>query len=247
MHLPHSKQQFCSSTCRNDWQKKENHPRFDTSVKPRRCKQCGEMFRPLPSKLKEGKGKFCSQRCGWIFRRRKITLNCKVCGKEFKRKPANVKCNRNKRYFCSRKCSDKYHTGANNPFYRKHFSEESLRRILTAIKRKPSGPEKRLIQIIEERNLPYKYVGDGALVISNLVPDFVETNGQKKLIEVFGRGFHDPDFPYRFLRRPIPYHQTSEGRTKILRSAGYALLILWDDELEQKEEVIEKIEQFTKQ
>ena len=41
-----------------------------------------------------------------------------------------------------------------------------------------------MINIIKKYNLPYKYVGNGDLIINGKNPDFVNINGEKKLIEV---------------------------------------------------------------
>ncbi len=48
-----------------------------------------------------------------------------------------------------------------------------------------------MISVIEKFDLPYKYVGDGELEISGLFPDFVHERGEKKIIEVFGRYWHE--------------------------------------------------------
>ncbi len=45
--------------------------------------------------------------------------------------------------------------------------------------------EVRFENIITKNNLPYKFVGNGDVVIGRKVPDFINTNGQKIAVEVF--------------------------------------------------------------
>jgi len=54
-------------------------------------------------------------------------------------------------------------------------------------RRTPSSLEAKMISIIEELNLPYKFVGDGKFFIENKNPDFINCNGRKIAIEVFYR------------------------------------------------------------
>lgn len=109
---------------------------------------------------------------------------------------------------------------------------------LQALCRKPTKPEKQLIEIIEENKLPYKYVGDGSFIIEGLNPDFVNVNGRKRIIEVFGRVWHETLVK--------DWHRTELGREMILNSYGYKTLIIWDDELNDKQAIIQKIKAFDK-
>lgn len=54
-------------------------------------------------------------------------------------------------------------------------------------RRSMSSLERKMLQIIEENNLPYKFVGDGKFFIEHLCPDFINCNGEKIAIEVFYR------------------------------------------------------------
>ena len=109
----------------------------------------------------------------------------------------------------------------------------------------PTAPELRVIEIIANYHLPYKYVGDGSFTIGTLNPDFCNYNGKKKLIEVFGIVFHDinktflPNLP---LTAQEPY------RKAIYASLGFDCLVLWDDEIKElsDEEIADIIRKFTK-
>ena len=96
-------------------------------------------------------------------------------------------------------------------------------------------PELDLMKIIEKNNLPYKYVGDGKFWIENINPDFVNIDGKKICIEVFGNYWHSP------LYRKILYHRTYEGRKEIAKKYGWKMIILWENEVKNEELVLSKI------
>lgn len=75
--------------------------------------------------------------------------------------------------------------------------------------------------------MPYRYVGDGKVVIEGLCPDFIGNNGIKRIIEVFGDVFHNPDKSFK----EVPYHLTEEGRKKFFAEHGFDTLILWVSEM----------------
>jgi G:T-mismatch repair DNA endonuclease (very short patch repair protein) len=110
------------------------------------------------------------------------------------------------------------------------------RRMKTLIKR-PTKPENLLIHLCRRHSLPFRYVGDGALLIGTRNPDFIHSQGQKKVIEVFGRYWHDLE-----CNSNIRPKQTYEATMKYYAKAGYHCLILWDDELENERLTVRKIE-----
>lgn len=93
--------------------------------------------------------------------------------------------------------------------------------------KKPTKPEQRITDVINNYNFPYKYVGNGEIIINGLNPDFINCNGQKKLIEVFGRAFHDPEKAFI----PLKNCKKEYERKKIFSELGYDCLIIWDDEI----------------
>lgn len=81
------------------------------------CKYCGTEFYKTQSQITNGEGKFCSKNCYTgsmkgidLFALRgvkkaqksriRVTINCKVCNKEFESVPSQIGI----RHFCSRKC-----------------------------------------------------------------------------------------------------------------------------------------------
>ena len=126
--------------------------------------------------------------------------------------------------------------------------EERSNLIKTALKglaKKPTSPEVRVINIIKKHRLPYYYCGNGTIIIGSLNPDFINCNGVKKLIEVFGVPFHDPN---RTFLKEIPLTKQEEYRKAVYASLGFDCLVLWDDEMIKlsDETIANKIKSFTK-
>lgn len=70
------------------------------------------------------------------------------------------------------------------------WKAQQIQKYLTASFIRPTGPERKLIRIIKKYKLPYKYTGDGSFIIGGLNPDFVNINGEKIAIDVFGDYWH---------------------------------------------------------
>lgn len=102
---------------------------------------------------------------------------------------------------------------------------------------KPNKPEKILIRLLKEKNLPYKYVGNFKLMIGNKNPDFVNFD-KKKLIELFGHFWHS--------ERVENVDKHVKGRKDYFKKHGFDTLIVWDNELNDPERVVDKIIKFDK-
>jgi len=99
----------------------------------------------------------------------------------------------------------------------------------------PNRPE-RLLKKILNQILPkeYKYVGNGKIIIDRFNPDFINVNGQKKIIELYGDYWHNRrDVIKRDKYRLISYAEY-----------GYKTLIIWEHELKDLEIMIAKIMEF---
>lgn len=205
------------------------------------CLVCGKELWSFPSQVK----KYCSRTClgkangGRIKGKRPRPWNiftCQWCGKTFERIPS-VKNAR----FCSKQCFGSYKLSVLNA------DPELSRRRLKALQKKPTKPEARIINILNEFSIrDWEYVGDGQVKLAGLYPDFINVNGKKKLIEVFGRGYHDPAKPY--LKRELELYRQEPYRKAIYASLGFDCLVLWDDEMEKfsDEEIADRIKTFTK-
>lgn len=104
--------------------------------------------------------------------------------------------------------------------------------------KKPTNPEQILTKIIKKHKFPFEYVGNKTFMIGSLTPDFVYKN---KIIEVFGRAFHDPKVTFK---KKIPLYQQYEGRRAYFNEYGYKCLILWDDELSNEDVVVSRIKNY---
>jgi len=101
---------------------------------------------------------------------------------------------------------------------------------------KPTDPEIWL-NIYLQRHFPgeWKYVGDYEVWIGRRNPDFLNVNGKKLVIEVFGSFYHNPEY--------FPNRPTEEELIAHYKKYGFGCLVLWDDEV-REDLVIEKVRGF---
>ena len=76
----------------------------------------------------------------------------------------------------------------------------------------------------------WKYTGDFSFMIGSKNPDFVNSNGQKKCIELFGDYWHKGQDP--------------KDREKIFAEYGWDTLVVWECELKTKEQLESRIRDF---
>jgi hypothetical protein len=93
---------------------------------------------------------------------------------------------------------------------------------------KNTNPELIFLRICKKYNLPFKYVGDGSFWLGNLNPDFIEANGKKIAVEIFGDYWHSP-----LLNKNVNYNRTYEGRKRIFKKHGWELIVFWESDLER--------------
>lgn len=84
----------------------------------------------------------------------------------------------------------------------------------------------------------YKYVGDFDIVIGGKCPDFININGQKKLIELFG------DYWHSMKKTGISKEKHETERREHFKKYGFDTLVVWESELKNKEAVKNKIVEF---
>jgi len=103
--------------------------------------------------------------------------------------------------------------------------------------RTPNKPEKCLNKLLNEL-LPkeYKYTGNNEIIIGTFNPDFINCNGQKKIIELYGDYWHN--LPNNVKR--------NKRRIKTYAKYGYKTLIIWEKELKNIDKVKDKILKFEK-
>ena len=120
------------------------------------------------------------------------------------------------------------------------IATRQLAAIWESLQARPNKAELQLDSILQSMYpREYKFVGDGSFLIDGLNPDFININGQKTIIELFGERFHLPA-----PNRSIPFRRTAQGRKEVFAHFGYKTLILWWKELQNESQVIIKIRQF---
>ena len=125
-----------------------------------------------------------------------------------------------------------------------------IRMMTKALQRKPNKIEMDFDSLLQEL-FPneYKYNGDFGcgITVDGKIPDFVNINGQKKAIELFGCYFHDCPlcFPDGGINKNINGLVEAEKRIEQLKQYGWDCFIIWEHELsESKELLIERLCNF---
>lgn len=112
---------------------------------------------------------------------------------------------------------------------------EYIKRRITPLIKKPNKKEQMIIDLINKNNLPYKYVGDGKLIIGSKNPDFIYKN-KSKIIEIFGSYWHKD--------KARCYEETKEGRIEYFKKYNFDTLIIWEEELKDLDKTFDKIKNF---
>jgi len=121
---------------------------------------------------------------------------------------------------------------------------EYVRRWMKSNKIKPNGSELRLESILSQVAPDFRYNGDFSLGISigGKIPDFVNINSRKQVIEMFGCFWH---------RCPVCSKGKSSSRKNDEKQTirkyakyGFSCLIVWEHELNSMNTLIERIGKF---
>ena len=144
--------------------------------------------------------------------------------------------------------------GEKNHNYGKHPSEESRRKMSESTKKnwqnpdyikkvfdglnmKPNELEKKVGGILQ-KHLPdeYAYNGDFScgITIGGKIPDFVNVNGEKIVIEVFGP-WHDEKYMRDHFGDDISWKRTEFGTKAHYSQFGYKCVVFWQEELERED------------
>ena len=102
---------------------------------------------------------------------------------------------------------------------------------------KPNKPEKLMMRLIQENNLPFNYTGNGAIWFRGenhiFNPDFLSKN-PKYIIEVFGDYWHN-----------LAKAKTKDKeRLETYAKYGYKTLVIWEHELRNPFQVVNKLKEF---
>lgn len=189
------------------------------------CPQCQKIFQVRKCDVK--KHRFCSLNCRSLYYHSHpqehpqweggpVSKMCLVCGQEFRVKRSRS----TKRVYCSVEC---YHASWG----------------IKGFRNKPTKPERRLDSILNHYFLgQWKYTGDGLVRIGKRYPDFINCNGHKAVIEMFGDYWHG--------RKDKTWAETELGSIWVYSALGFKCLVIWEHELKDEQAVVSTVRQFMK-
>jgi G:T-mismatch repair DNA endonuclease (very short patch repair protein) len=249
--IKRSKRHFCSNKCVGIANKGNKYNPGKRTGKMMTCSICGKTKYKSQWELKNN-AKYCSYKCLAASKKKGVYIPCSVCGKlsyvhgyrlnitkkffctehvnvplgEMKqccicgklsyKKLSQIKKNSSGNFYCSLNCQ-------NN-------SSEFQAYARTRAQILPNKPEQKLIDFFKEQNLPYRYTGDGSFSIGNKVPDFVNINGEKKAVDLFGDYWHNPDVRANLGKSP----ESEEDRIAKFKEYGWDLVVIWEHTLKDK-------------
>lgn len=109
------------------------------------------------------------------------------------------------------------------------------RKVLKSLFKTPTSFERKIIDISKKYHLPYEYVGDGKLWVGGKNPDFINTNGEKLIIETYCSVWKSKDY--------------EKERYKIFAEFGFKTLFLNEKDLicgDWENICLDKIQEFDK-
>jgi len=208
-----------------------------------RCRECDNLNRKIKYKGENNPA--------FIDGRTLKKYYCLICNKE-------LSCYQTKTNMCqSCENKEKYKNPKNHPNYKDGRSleikfcidcgqeieyramrcsscETKRRYILGILSPEKTQPEIKLQKLLKRLfHKKYKFVGNGIYWITNFNPDFVNIKN-KKIIELYGDYWHN--------RQDIK--EKDKLRIPTYKKYGYKILIVWEHELEDLNELIKKLRKF---
>jgi G:T-mismatch repair DNA endonuclease (very short patch repair protein) len=108
---------------------------------------------------------------------------------------------------------------------------EYVKKVMEGRKISPNKSELKLFKLLEKLYPgEWKFTGDFSFTINGKCPDFVNVNGQKKIIELFGDYWHQGHIP--------------KARADVFAPYGYKTLVVWESEMKNMHGVAKKISEF---
>lgn len=119
------------------------------------------------------------------------------------------------------------------------LKDRTVAKLYEALKLKPNQVELHLQKILDTYfPKQWKYVGDGGVILNGLIPDFINCNGKKELIELFGDYWHR--------KEGLRWNYTELGRIMAYNALGFRCLVIWEQELQKLSdiEIADKVREF---
>lgn len=118
--------------------------------------------------------------------------------------------------------------------------DKRVRKIMLRMHIHPNKPELCLLKLLNDAfPKEWKYVGDGQFILGGKNPDFVNKNGKKQIIELFGNYWHSEKITERTEKDEVKYIR------RVYSRYGYKTLVIWQSELRNQNKVMTKIAKFT--
>lgn len=126
--------------------------------------------------------------------------------------------------------------GQKNPHFGKKHTEAARKKMRQArrhqkLPKHHTKPELIFEAICKKYDLPFHYVGDSSLWIgknNKLNPDFIEANGKKICIEIFGDYWHS-----RLLNQKLPKQADRYYRQRHYKKFKWASVFFWETDLKR--------------
>lgn len=123
------------------------------------------------------------------------------------------------------------------------YKNKHTKATLKGVMVRPTKPEIILRDLLDERYPnEWKYVGNGEVVINGKNPDFVNINGRKAVILLHGQYWHLTR--YQKDNPSLTKEQIEREDKELYKNYGWESLIVWDKELQNKIELLNKIREF---
>jgi very-short-patch-repair endonuclease len=121
---------------------------------------------------------------------------------------------------------------------KKHWQDPVyIKKVFDGLNMKPNAQEKKVGAILQ-KHVPdeYAYNGDFScgITIGGKIPDFVNVNGEKIVIEVFGP-WHDEKHMREHFGDDIPWKRTEFGTKAHYSQFGYKCVVFWQEDLERED------------
>lgn len=229
---------FCSMSCAITYRDLINNPSWKGGKLIKICKVCKKEFRTYHKE-----SNFCSHNCATTYHNltNNPTANLEIREKISETHKRLIKEGKItipwKGITRSKEEREKMSLSKKLLWQNKEYREKNIKNTLKAMFKRPTKLEQKFIDFFNENNLPFKYCGNGSLLIGFLNPDFYEINGKKICIEVSSEKF----------RKNIPKETTEEyekRRTEHFIKYNWKCLVLWDKELNNEINLLNKIKDF---
>lgn len=114
----------------------------------------------------------------------------------------------------------------------KLHTEEAQRKARLALQVKPTKTEASVISFCQKYRIPLKYVGDGQVWLAGRNPDFIDSNGRKVVVEIFGEYWHSP------IKNPaVSLRRTYSATQEAYQDYGFDCFIAWEYQLRNEDAI----------